>query len=333
MRSRSIVWLAACVLAFVACRELAAAPDVKVHGLVQSVAQLAEEDKAFTFGFDRVRLIARGGLNKWAKLKVQVDFKSLATGAGASQLAKDGETPAMLKDAVVTFTCDRGNMLHAGKFKTPVGMELNRSGSKLLFVKRGFGHSAMVFDRNVGLMAQTAKMGGMRFQADLGIFNKGPRNANDTGDVSAGADYTLTGSVKAKPFKGAYSHLYFGAAGTSVAGQEPVSLFGAGLSYKPNSALELAGEFIQRDDPDHPDSDGSTYYAQATWRPLPWLQPAFKYESLDAANDDADRGDITLGLNVLYNPDLPAQSKIMFNYVLSDMDGASALQIMFQGAF
>ena len=62
--------------------------QVKVGGFTQVTAVQSEGNKAFIFGFDRVRLIANGGINSRVDFKFQVDFVKQA-----NDIDKDGDTP------------------------------------------------------------------------------------------------------------------------------------------------------------------------------------------------------------------------------------------------
>ncbi len=325
------------VLLLAALLPLTARAEVQLHGFIQSVTTLAENNDGPAFGFDRVRIRTKGSLNEWVDYDLHLDFNRLILGAGANQVDKDGDTPALIKDAALGFKLPGGHRFFTGKFKTPVGREFNTAGFKLDFVKRGFGQQTLVFERNTGVMFQSRPLGSMKTELRAGIFNPGPNKATDTGDPAQGVDLTLAGWLKLKPAQGLTLWAYGGAVSTSdttTAGldQEGISVMGGSALFK-KGAFTFGADWLDRDDPDHAGSDGSNLMAHALWQAKPWLQPAIKYESLDVSDDGKDRADLTLGVNFFLPVKNTWESKIMVNYVSSDMDGASALQIMFQGYF
>jgi len=331
MQIRALTMLA--LAAATAC----AAPEVRLHGFVQSVAELGEDAQAPVFGLDRARLVARGPLHERMDLFLQVDFARLILPAGSAQTDKDGDSPALIKDARLGVALPGGHKLFFGKFKTPLGREFNRPGFDLDFVKRGFGHQALVFERNLGALWQSPALGDLGLRARLGAFNAGPSGATGTGDPEEGADLSWAGSIGGEPLAGLELLGYGGLATTSVVdtagvAQEDVSLFGAAAVWS-RGPLGLAGEWIARDDPDHAARDGSTAYAQLAWNLTPWLQPAIRYETLDVEDDAKDRADLVFGLNLFFNPESPSEAKMMLNVVRSDLDGASGVLLLVQGSF
>jgi hypothetical protein len=315
---------------------MAEGPAVRLQGFIQSVTTLSEDNKAPVFGLDRVRLVARGPLGERMDFFLQTDFARLIVPAGSSQADRDGASPALIKDARLGLLLPGGHTLYVGKFKTPIGREFALPGPSLDFVKRGFGHMTMIFERDLGMMWQSPAWGGARLQARLGAFNAGPNGANDTGDPGEGLDLSWAGSLGATPLPGLKLLGYGGLATTSVetvgVAQEELSLAGGAIEIA-RGPLAMAMEGMTRDDPDHPDRDGSTWYAQLRWTVRPWLEPAFKLERLDVSDNTKDRRDWTAGVNIYLNPQRRQEAKLALNYVGSDLDGFSGLQLMIQGAF
>jgi hypothetical protein len=286
-----------------------------------------EDNEAITFGMDRIRLITKAKLNSKMSFKLQVDFVKVAKDVDA-----DGDSPGIIKDAVLGIKMLGGHQLFLGKQKTPAGYEFNFSGTKLDVVKRGFGHQTMIFERNMGMLLKTPKYGPMKIYAKAGLFNAGPKKANDTGDAAEGQDYTFSSAFYATPVKNLTTHLSYSSAGTSVDGQEAVSLMGLAVDYKTDKFRGVV-EQLTRDDADHSGSDGSTLYAMLGYKVKPGLEFVVRSESLDVEDDSKDRADIVGGVNLYFTPDKPWTSKVMLNYVSSDMDGKSGVQLMFQGVF
>ncbi len=300
--------------------------SVKISGFTQATSILGEDNGAFKFGFDRVRIVAKGGLNQYVDYKLQVDFMKATAG-----IDKDGDTPAIIKDAEITFRAGKKLRFSVGKFKTPIGMEFNNSGKKLDFVKRGFGHQTFVFERNAGAMIHAKGLGEAGFGFAFGVFNAGPKNATNVGNAKDG-DYTLVGRVSLDPSKAFHVEGYWGSATTSIDTQKAVTVFGLGAIAKVQKFV-FKGEFMKRNDAQNAKADGTTFYVQGGLRISPRVQPVIKYEKLDVTNDKRDRTDITLGVNFFLNPKNVHQSKIMLNYIISDAKGKDALQVMYQASF
>ncbi|KAA3618671.1 MAG: hypothetical protein DWQ05_06835 [Calditrichaeota bacterium] len=297
-----------------------------INGFIQTTAIKAENNDGFLFGFDRVRLASKGQLNPLVGFKLQVDFVKQNTDTD-----KDGDSPGIIKDAEIIFKANPQVAISVGKFKTPIGTEFNFSGSKLDFVKRGLGQ-ALVFERNLGAMVRASKLGAMNLGFDVGVFNPGPNKANDIGSASEGQDYTFAGRVHASPVKNLTAEAYFGNATTSIAGQENVGIFGAGVKTKFDK-LRVNGEFMSRDDGNSTAQDGTDFWVSASYLLNGNFEPAVKYEKLDVTKDASDQAITVVGVNFYFNAKDHHQSKIQVNYQSSDMTGNDAIQVMFQAKF
>ena len=306
---------------------LSFAQTVKTSGYIQNSMIKSEDNKAFLFGFERVRVRFSGTLNELMNYKLQVDFTDAFKETG-----NDGSTPAMINYAEIIFTPIDLLNVSVGKFKTPIGMEWNTGPTSLDFVKRGLGQ-ALIFHFDAGMMAQTKSIGKYGFKFTGSIFNYGPNKATDVGDPSKGNDYTIAGRIAVDPSKKVHAETFFGSALTSVEGQENVNVYGAGLKWKLAEKLQLKGEFLDRTDAQNSSADGTDYYAQAGYTVHPHIEAAIKYEKLDLTNKAKDQANITLGTNFFLNSKDKKQSKILVNYVISDLKGNDAIQVMFQAAF
>jgi len=298
-----------------------------VNGYMQNTMIKSEDGKAFTFGFDRVRIGAKGKLNDLTAYKFQIDVTN-----SADEFGPDGSTPGIITFAEIDYKVLKAMTLSVGKFKTPIGMEWNTAATQLDFVKRGLGQ-AFIFHFDAGAMLHANNLGKPGFGFAAGVFNAGPNKATEIGDPQEGQDYTLAGRVNINPGKTLYGELYFGRALTSVSGQEDVQVFGGAVKSKLTSKLQVKAEYLTRDDVTHTGSDGTDYYVQAGYLVHPEFEPVFKYETLDVTDNSKDQANITLGLNIYLNPKVQKQSKIMINYVSSDLDGKDAFQMLYQVAF
>ncbi|HQU73356.1 MAG TPA: porin [Calditrichia bacterium] len=307
--------------------EKPAGPSIKFGGYTQMTMIKSETNKALVFGFERVRLGARGTLNDRMDYRLLVDFKNTD-----KDLDNDGDTPGIIKFAYLDLKPNDQLRLRVGKFKTPLGMEWNTPGSQLDIVKRGLAQS-LIFHFDAGAMLYADKLGSQKFGFAAGAFNAGPNKANDVGDPAAGQDYTLAARVSLDPDKRVHLEAFGGSALTSVDSQETVVVLGAGARFKVRDKLQLKAEYVNRDDAQNGGSDGTAYYGQAGYRVHPMLEPLLKYENLDVSDNNKDQANFTFGLNIFLNPAKQNESKIQFNYVLSDLDGGDAFQVLVQGAF
>lgn len=307
--------------------ELKAQPSIKIGGYTQTTAIKSEDNKAFVFGFERVRIGASGSLNGLTDYKFLVDFVKSASATGP-----DGSSPGVINFAQITYKPTKKFNFTVGKFKTPLGMEWNTGATSLDIVKRGLGQS-FIFHFDVGAMATIKEISSSGIRIDAGIFNAGPNKATEIGDPAEGQDYTLVGRIQASPLKALSAEASFGTAVTSIDSQKSVNVFGVGAKYKINSKIQVLAEYLSRSDEMHTSSDGSSFYVQAGYLVCPRIKPLVKFEKRDVTDDNKDQQDITIGLNFYLNPQNQKEAKIIFNYVHSDVDGAGAIQLLFQGAF
>jgi hypothetical protein len=303
----------------------AAAGDVDVSGFARVSMNRLEDQKAFVFSFEQVRLTAMDRPREDLEVKIQVDFLKAGTD-------KDGQTPAIIRDAVVTFRPRPTLAVAVGKFKTPLGMEFAMSPVDLDIVKRGLGQT-LVFERNTGIMLQGRGLGKHGLGFALGAFNQGPQNANGIGDPEEGQDYTVAARASADPAPRLHLEAYAGSALTSVSGQSRVDLFGGGVKMQVLAGVWVKGEVMSRDDEGNAAVDGTDFYVQGSWRNSSRFEPVVKYERRDVKDPDADQSDVTLGLNFHLDPKRPRTARLQINAVLSDRDGDDALRAVFQGAF
>lgn len=317
-----------CILSQTGCpQESSSLSSVWLSGLTQVTMTQTEKTKAFVFGLERVRLMAKGEMNPVMDYLLQVDFAKQTT-----QTDKDGDTPGLIKDAVLTFKPWEIASISVGKMKTPIGMEFNTSGKKLDFVKRGPGQM-LVFERNVGLMIHAGAIGKLKFGYKAGVFNYGPANANETGNATSGQDYTLAAHSHVFLSKHIYVEGFCGSAITHVTGQKHVMVWGTGVKAMLPGKVQLKGEWIARDDSQNINADGNDFYIQGCYPLFPCLELAVKYEKLEVTNNSLDQSVISSGLNIFLNPSKHEEARIQINYISSNLEGQDVFLIMYQGAF
>jgi len=300
-------------------------PSIKFEGYTQMLASKVEDNEAFVFGFERVRLGAKGKLNQYTDYRLLVDYVE-------SGIGKDGETPAMINYAHLTFKPGDKINISAGKFKTPVGMEWNTSATALDFVYRGLSQS-LVFHWDTGIMVHASGISNAGFGYSLGVFNAGPNKANNVGDPAEGQDYTIAGNVSINPSKTFYMEASFGSALTSDSLQENVNIYGLGARLNATDKLTIKGEYLSRKDEQTSKVNGSDMNFQVGYLVHPHFEPVIRYDMFDVDNDDFDQKLITAGVNFFINPDNHKETKIQLNYQASDLEGGDAILLLFQGAF
>jgi hypothetical protein len=308
----------------------AQSPTMKWDGFLQTTFIKAENQYSGVFGLERLRLFARGEVSPFVAYQLHLDML-----INYKEKASDGDTPGTIRDAVIFLKPNEKYVVSVGKFKTPLGMEFANSGNKLDFIKRGLGY-AMVFEWNAGIMLSGNKVapGGLGF--DLGVFNPGPKEATDTGNLQDGYDYTFAGRLKADPGKNLHAQVYAGYVSNSVGdttkSMENILAFGGGVKFTLEQ-FQLKAEYFYRDDPDHPKVDGTNFYVDGLYRFMPNYQAVLRIDQLDVTGFDKVRTDIIPGLNIFFNAEAIYQTQFKINYVISNMADMDALQCMFQVCF
>jgi len=305
-------------------------PTMKWDGFLQTTFIKTEKQYSGVFGLERLRLFARGEVSPSVAYQIHLDML-----LAYKDKASDGDTPGAIRDAVIYLKPYEKYVVSVGKFKTPLGMEFAESGNKLDFVKRGLGYD-MVFEWNTGIMLSGKKVapGGLSF--DLGVFNPGPKKANDSGNLEEGYDYTLAGRIKADPGKNLHAQVFAGYVSNSVSDttkpMENILAFGGGVKFMLDE-FQIKAEYFYRDDPDHPEVDGTNFYVDGIYRFLPNYQAVLRVDQLDVSKLEKARTDIIPGLNIFFNSEAIYQTQFKINYVMSNLKDMDAVQCMFQVSF
>jgi phosphate-selective porin OprO/OprP len=108
-----------------------------------------------------------------------------------------GQGQAALIDAYADFNYWPAFQIRAGKFKPPVGLEMQQSGAATLFIERGLP-SNLVPNRDIGVQLHGNVLGQhLTYQA--GVFN-GVRNNTSTADFDENNDKEFAARLFARPF-------------------------------------------------------------------------------------------------------------------------------------
>jgi hypothetical protein len=297
-------WLVACALLSIPGREAgaqgaaaapasapaAAAPSVRLTGYLQA-RETYRDGVGLTGAINRARLTAYGTVARDVTWRVQGEFRTGSVGTGKASVS--------LQDAYVRYkTGDFG--IQAGQYKTPFTREFITSLADVETADRSTVVDSIAPKRDIGVMADYAI--GPAATIMLGVFNGEGQN------VTANTDSTLlwVGRAQARPV--AYVTL-----GTNIAQYGSDSTrYGVDASLEYQGAA-LKGEYIGQ----HRDGGGlddKGWYAQGTYRVLPWVQVVLKQEDFRRSEiSDALRTRATTGgVNVEFGG---GKVRLLANYV------------------
>jgi hypothetical protein len=254
-------------------------PPVRFTGYAQA-RETYREGVGLTGSINRARLTAFGNAAKDVTWRVQGEFRTGSVGTGKASVS--------LQDAYIRYKTGSFGV-QAGQFKTPFTLEFIRSLADVETADRATVVDSLAPKRDIGIMADYAL--GAVATITAGVFNGEGQN------VTANADSSLlwVGRATVRPI--AYLTL-----GANVATyQSDSTRYGvdASLDYL---GASLKGEYIGQ----HRDAGGlddKGWYAQATYRILPWVQLVAKQEEFrrSAISADVRNRATTGGVNVEFN--------------------------------
>jgi hypothetical protein len=248
------------------------APSVRFNGYIQA-RETYRDGVGLTGSLNRARLAAYGSAAKDLTWRIQGEFRTGSVGTGKASVS--------LQDAYIRYKPGQFG-IQAGQFKTPFTREFITSLSDVETADRSTAVDSIAPKRDIGIMADYAF--GPTATIALGVFNGEGQN------VTANTDSTLlwVGRATARPVP-------YLSVGVNVAQYGSDS-----TRYGVDGSLEymgaaLKGEYIgQRRDGGGLDDKG--WYAQATYRLLPWVQLVLKQEDFRrSAISDALRNRATTG--------------------------------------
>jgi phosphate-selective porin OprO/OprP len=100
-----------------------------------------------------------------------------------------GRGRAAIQDAYLDFRFGSGLSLRAGRFSTPLGLEVLQSANSTMQVERGYP-SEFVANRDVGFQLHGRTLG-RRLEYSVGVFNGALDGANADGDDTAPKDFMV----------------------------------------------------------------------------------------------------------------------------------------------
>ncbi len=267
-----------------------AAPSVRLAGYLQA-RETYRDGVGLAGSLNRARLTAYGTAAKDVTWRVQGEFRTGSVGTGKASVS--------LQDAYVRY--EPGALgIQAGQFKTPFTREFITSLADVETADRATVVDSIAPKRDIGVLADYAI--GSAATVALGVFNGEGQN------VTANSDSTLLWVGRATVRPVAYLTL-----GTNVARYGSDSTrYGVDGSLDYMGAA-LKGEYIGQ----HRDGGGlddKGWYAQASYRVMPWMQFVAKQEDFrrSAISAAVRNRATTAGVNVEFNG---GKVRLLANYV------------------
>lgn len=183
---------------------------IKLHGLVQADSRWFGDDDGITnndtFVIRRARLIFEGGFDKIFSFLIVPEFGGGGTGTSNSPVIYDANLGIALTPDIKVV---------AGKFKSPIGLEMLQNDAVLLFNERSLATN-LVPSRDVGIQVTGSPLAG-RVSYSAGVLN-GSADAAYTNNTDTDNNKDFVARLFFKPFVGggtpALANLGFGIAGS-----------------------------------------------------------------------------------------------------------------------
>ena len=263
---------------------------MRITGYIQ--ARESYRDEVGLIGsINRARLTTYGTAAKDVTWRVQGEFRTGSVGTGRASVA--------LQDAYIRYKTGAFG-IQVGQYKTPFTREFITSLADVETADRATVVDSIAPKRDIGIMADYA-IGSMA-TVTLGVFNGEGQN------VTANTDSTLlwVGRATVRPV----AYLTIGANAARYGSDSTRYGVDGSLEYM---GAALKGEYIgQHREGGTPDDNG--WYAQGTYRVLPWVQLVVKQEDFRrSAISAAVRNQATTGgVNVEFGG---GKVRLLANYV------------------
>jgi hypothetical protein len=267
-----------------------APPAVRFTGYIQA-REAYRDGVGLTGSINRARLTAHGSALKDVTWRIQGEFRTGSVGTGRASVS--------LQDAYVRYKTGAFGV-QAGQFKTPFTREFITSLADVETADRATVVDSIAPKRDIGLMADYA-IGSMA-TLTVGVFNGEGQN------VTANTDSTLlwVGRATVRPV----AYLTLGANAARYKSDSTRYGVDGSLEYM---GAALKAEYIGQ----HRDGGGlddKGWYAQASYRVLPWVQLVLKQEDFRRSEiSEALRNRATTGgVNVEFGG---GKVRLLANYV------------------
>ena len=266
-------------------------PSVRLGGYLQA-RETYRDGVGLTGSINRARLTASGGMAKNVTWRLQGEFRTGSVG--------NGKASASLTDAYIRWKpSDFG--VQVGQFKTPFTREYLTSLADVETADRSTVVDSIAPKRDIGIMADYAFSTVATLA--LGVFNG--ENIN----VTANSDSAVLWVGRATVRPVAYATL----GGNIASFQGDSTRYGVDLAIEYMGA-GLKGEYIGQHRKDATGADDRGWFAQATYRVLPWVQLVAKEEDFrrSAISAALKNRATTGGVNVEFGG---GKVRLLVNYV------------------
>jgi phosphate-selective porin len=266
-------------------------PSVRLGGYLQA-RETYRDGVGLTGSINRARLTASGGLARNVTWRLQGEFRTGSVG--------NGKASASLTDAYIRWKpSDFG--IQVGQFKTPFTREYLTSLADVETADRSTVVDSIAPKRDIGIMADYA-FSTMATVA-LGVFNG--ENINVTANTDSSVLWV--GRATVRPIA------YITLGGNVASYQSDSTRYGVDLALEYMGAA-LKGEYIGQHRKGATGADDRGWYAQGTFRVLPWVQLVAKQEDFRrSAISAAVRNRATTGgINVEFGG---GKVRLLANYV------------------
>jgi len=266
------------------------APSVRFTGYIQA-REAYRDEVGLTASINRARLTAYGTVANNFTWRIQGEFRTGAVGTGKASTS--------LQDAYIRYKSgDFG--VQAGQFKSPFTREFLTSLADVETADRSTVVDSLAPKRDIGVMADYAV--GPTTTLMLGVFNGEGQN------VTANTDSTLlwVGRATVRPV----AYLSIGANVATYGSDSTRYGLDASLEYQ---GAALKAEYIGQ----HRDGgvvNDKGWYAQQTYKVVPWVQLVLKEEDFRRSEISPDLRNraITGGVNVEFGG---GKVRLLGNYV------------------
>ncbi len=287
-------------------------------GFAQLTGEHVESKDGIDFGADRVRLRGDYETGRFlAALQFELNANNLDDRA-------PGALPNLIADLFVRYRFDEHHEMRMGQFKTPLGLDFNRSGHSLDVTKRGMD-AGLVLNRNLGVMLSGRKLA-ERFGYDIGLFNvAGRSSATAHTDAQDGEDNSWVGRLMYDHGPWHVETAYGVSENAGGPGTEDYGVFDIGASYR-DGPWRLSLEWIEGTD-----VRGVTNRDERVWLAHAGYRVSERWELVVRHNDgesevagvDTNLRNTYLGATGQVFKQARAEGRLQVNYVIAGGDEAS----------
>jgi hypothetical protein len=282
-----------------------------------AAARLEERDDGVAYDTERLRFRSQVNNERLSGV-VQIDAAVPEPGDD-----RPGTLPNGILDLYLTYRISDALGLVFGQFKTPIGMDFNRSPVALDLTKRG-PDTTLTLNRDLGLML-TGAAGTSGLGFDVGVFNTPGRSfATAYSDAQVGEDYAAAARLR---FDRRQWHAEIAHGQASNAGGPATRTYDTtdiGLSYEASKWLVRAeaieGDHVRGED----NRRERVYYLHGTYVLNPVFELVARHYKMRSVVDGAATGlrNTYLGFTARLLERDAFAAHVRFNYVIAGGDGS-----------